>query len=256
MTGRNGVERRGRVDPRLIAWLSLALCAAPAAALPGRCPLQGDAKRRLAKELNRYKNREDAPPAASIHWAATLRTLLAPGPDLRRWSRQNGAVVEGLVVHVKVGGIESGNCHARNAGQRETHIELAFAVRAPARARLIVEVTPRWREKMRPIADWSTAALKKRLVGHRVRITGWLFDDLEHVREAENSNPGGGRNWRATIWEIHPITGIERLPALRSAATAAAMSPQRLSSTQKPPRRAARRLASPPCASAKRRGKG
>jgi len=196
--------------------------AQPGWAQPLTCPLIGDAKQALAKELNPYKNRENAPPAEKINPAATLAAVLAPGNDLARWSRDDGATFEGTVVGVKIGGIESVNCHAKDAAHRDTHIELALDSAAPETERVIVEVTPRWREKMAVIADWSTAALKKRLLGHRVRITGWLFDDLEHNAEAENTNRGGAKNWRATIWEIHPITGIMVLPGAAAAVPVAA----------------------------------
>jgi hypothetical protein len=210
---------------RLSTYLMIAAifadAAAPALARPLKCPLQGDARQALAKELNPYKNRENAPPIGKINAGATLDAVLAPGNDLDRWSRDEGAIFEGVVVGVKVGGIESVNCHAKDPAHRDTHIELALAPGAPETQRVIVEVTPRWRAEMAVISDWSTAALKKRLLGKRVRIIGWLFDDLEHKAQAENTNPGGAKNWRATIWEIHPITGITVLPA-SAAATAPA----------------------------------
>jgi hypothetical protein len=36
-----------------------------------------------------------------------------------------------------------------------------------------------------------------------------LFFDGEHEHQAENTEPDGDRNWRATAWEIHPITSLE-----------------------------------------------
>jgi hypothetical protein len=194
---------------------------APAAAQPQSCPLQGDAVQPLALELNPYKNREDAPLAAKINPNATLPAVLAPGNDLTRWSREDGAIFEGIVVGVKIGGIETVNCHAKDAAHRDTHIELALDANAPETQRVIVEVTPRWRQKMAGTFDWSTSALKQQLMGKRVRITGWLFDDLEHKPQAENTNPGAAGNWRATVWEIHPITGIQVLPAAVAVVTAA-----------------------------------
>ena len=187
-------------------------CATPTFARPHTCPLQGDAKQALAKQLNPYKNREDAPPAAKINANATLSAVLAPGPDLTRWNRADGATFEGVVINVKPGGIESVNCHAKDPAHRDTHIELALDPSAPSRQRVVVEVTPRWRAKMRVIADWSTSTLRRTLIGRRVRVTGWLFDDLEHKPQAENTNPGGAQNWRATVWEIHPVTGFTVLP--------------------------------------------
>jgi len=204
----------------VVAWL--AAFADPVLAQPQGCPVQGDATQALALELNPYKNRDDAPPVSKINAAATLPAVLAPGNDLGRWSRDDGATFEGTAVGVKAGGIESVNCHAKDPPHRDTHIELALGTGAAPRQRVIVEVTPRWREKMAVIADWSTAALKKRLLGKRVRITGWLFDDLEHKAEAENTHPGGKKNWRASVWEIHPITGITVLSRAAASVTPAA----------------------------------
>jgi hypothetical protein len=59
--------------------------------------------------------------------------------------------------------------------------------------------------------DWSTEALRARLLHHRVRVTGWLLFDAEHRNAAENTEPGGAHNWRATAWEVHPITKLEVL---------------------------------------------
>jgi hypothetical protein len=198
------------------AWigaLSTAVVCAPAIAQT--CPLEGDAKQQLAREFNPLKNRELAPTPADFDPSATLATVLAPGEDLNRRSHDKAAIFEGYVVGVKMGGIESVNCHAKDPPHRDTHIELALSPSAKPTERVIVEVTPRWRDKIKAVADWSTASLKKDLmppgVPQRVRVTGWLFDDLEHSPQAENTNPGGKGNWRATVWEIHPITGIELL---------------------------------------------
>jgi hypothetical protein len=56
--------------------------------------------------------------------------------------------------------------------------------------------------------DWSTKALRSKLLGRWVTFTGWMLFDEEHASQAENTNPGRPRNWRATAWEIHPVTQI------------------------------------------------
>ena len=76
--------------------------------------------------------------------------------------------------------------------------------------RVIVGATPRMRFIMGQMGtDWSTAKLKSELSGHWVKIQGWLFFDEEHFAEAENTNPADAKNWRATAWEVHPITNIK-----------------------------------------------
>jgi hypothetical protein len=48
-----------------------------------------------------------------------------------------------------------------------------------------------------------------KLLGRWVKVTGWMLFDVEHQSEAENTAPGRPRNWRATAWEVHPVTAIE-----------------------------------------------
>jgi len=79
-----------------------------------------------------------------------------------------------------------------------------------ARGGLIVEVTPRWRYIMGERGtDWSTRGLRDRFLGRWVKVRGWMLFDAEHQRESENTAPGRAENWRATAWEIHPVTSIE-----------------------------------------------
>ena len=79
--------------------------------------------------------------------------------------------------------------------------------------RVIVEVTPAWRRFMANQGkDWSTARLKQTILHQWVRVQGLMLFDTEHDDEAENTNRGGVGNWRATAWEIHPITSLEILP--------------------------------------------
>ncbi len=57
-------------------------------------------------------------------------------------------------------------------------------------------------------ADWITKELRKTFLGRRVKIKGWLFFDIAHKDASENTNPGRTKNWRATAWELHPVTSI------------------------------------------------
>jgi len=61
--------------------------------------------------------------------------------------------------------------------------------------------------------DWSTDTLRRQFKGKWVEVTGWLLFDTAHIKQAENTNPGHNGNWRATCWEIHPVTKISMLDA-------------------------------------------
>jgi hypothetical protein len=162
------------------------------------------AQKRAVIEL---KNRTAIPAVGDYDKGVTLEALLRPGDDTRRWSSSRAAIIEGYVVAVSAAGIEAANRFLPN--KRDVHIELALHRDAPPRQRVILEVTPAMRDwaKRRGL-DWSSDTLRRDLLGRRSRFAGWLLFDLEHADESENTNPGDPGNWRATAWEIHPITSI------------------------------------------------
>jgi hypothetical protein len=137
--------------------------------------------------------------------------LLRPGEDGARWSRSRAAAVEGYVVAVYAGGVESAN--GFSLFRRDTHVEVGLRPDSPPRERVILEVTPRARDwaKGRGM-DWSHAALARDLTGRRCRFEGWLLFDVNHADESENVRPGAPSNWRGTAWELHPVTLIRVSP--------------------------------------------
>jgi len=178
------------------------------------CPLEGDAKTSSLKSLNELKNRTTPPTENQINSDITLAAVLAPGNDISRWSSSQGAVVTGYVIDVKPGGPETVNCHAKDLPHTDTHIELALNLGdSEGIKHMIVEVTPRGRAMMASKGkNWSTPNLRATLTGRRITVTGWMMLDKEHCNASENTNPGNPTNWRATCWEIHPVTGIVPAP--------------------------------------------
>jgi hypothetical protein len=196
--------------PRTILWLTLllALLALALSLVQSHCPTQGLGFLPSQRAEARLKNRTALPRETDFDSRVTLIALLQAGDDRARWSPARAARVEGYVVAVSEGGIEAANCFA--LVNRDTHIDLALRADAPPRERVILEVTPRLREWARQQGrDWSTPALQRDLVGHWCRFEGWLFFDDGHATESDNIAPGGKHNWRATSWEIHPVTYIE-----------------------------------------------
>jgi hypothetical protein len=181
------------------------------------CRPQGDDPKPSFIALDLQKNRASSPNAADIDHEVTLGAILAPGTDIDRFDATRGATIEGIVVRVKQGSRETCNCHASDPIDQDTHIELALSGSATPTQRVVVEVTPRIRKQMKNAGqDWSTRALQGEdgadgIVGKWLRITGWLFFDDIHLKIAENTNPGGSHNVRATCWEIHPVTALEVL---------------------------------------------
>lgn len=173
------------------------------------CPMEGNAKPDRVKQLNLLKNRYTAP--TDINPKINLAAIERDGNDENRFSVHDGAEITGYVYDVKPGGVETCNCKEKDIAYRDTHIEIiANPMNSPPDRRIIVEITPRWREIMsKKGVDWSTRAIRDKFLGRWVKVTGWMLFDIEHGDEAEHTNPGRPRNWRETAWEIHPVTDIQ-----------------------------------------------
>ena len=107
--------------------------------------------------------------------------------------------------------IESTNCHAKDDLDCDTHIEMVLdPIKGDASARMIVEVTPRWRFPMSERGmDWAPGRAGTGFRDIGSRFGRWMLFDAEHQRDSGNTAPGRAGNWRATVWEIHPVTSIE-----------------------------------------------
>jgi hypothetical protein len=177
------------------------------------CDMDGNAKREDVAELNRHKNRYVAPGRTDFQTTVTLDALLK-SDDPNSFSQEKATVLRGYVYNVMVGGVETCNCKTKETQYRDTHIELTpDSVHTAAQYRVIVEVTPRQRMMMANRGvDWSTTALRKNIKGRRVEVAGWLTYDSEHETAAYANDPDnavGEKNWRATCWEVHPITYLK-----------------------------------------------
>ena len=92
---------------------------------------------------------------------------------------------------------------------------------------VVVEITPRWQKKFH-LNDSKYAAMKKlvdgQLTGKWVRFRGWALYDYIHADESKSTAPSdtptcSGQSesttpciWRATPWEVHPVTEYQVLP--------------------------------------------
>lgn len=175
----------------IILWLVLAI----------NCPNAGIALTTRARNLHRLKNRTSLPTAADFDPTITLDALLQPGDDTNRWSTNRAARVQGEVIDVAYTRPEATNCFS--PCRRDIHILIATHKDAAKREHVVLEVTPNFQT-----AAWSEETLQAQLVGHWCEFEGWLYFDVGHAEESENINPGKPDNWRATAWEVHPVTKI------------------------------------------------
>jgi hypothetical protein len=198
---------------------------------------EGDAK----KASNRLKNRATVASGFSVlpypaleHFDQSEVDSFSDQQkaDLKNGSAMAAVEVEGYVVDAAPGGCakrpppassgESCNCNSTDALICDTHITLApdKAAAADSTRHVIVEVTPRMRLKYAAQKRWTSDAIQQDFKGQTVVVKGWLFYDTDHECGAQATRKDvkpdcAGRDktvWRATAWEVHPITSIEVKP--------------------------------------------
>ena len=175
--------------------------------LARNCPSAGIALTTRARTLHLLKNRTAFPLAADFDSRITLDSLLQAGDDSNRWSTERAARLQGEVIDVAYARPEATNCY--NPYRRDIHILIAKRKGAPKNEHVVLEVTPQLRDWAAGQGmDWSEQALQVQLVGRWVEFEGWLYFDVGHAEDSENTAGHKPDNWRATAWEIHPITKI------------------------------------------------
>ena len=183
-----------------------------------KCGPHGSAKEGTKEhKSNVFKNRFDFPESADIDGSIDLEKISKAKENQPGFDNSKAVDIEGYVVEVKPGGKETCNCKTTKVGFKDTHIEIVVNPnKKDATKRVIVEVTPRIRRIMQDQGiDWSTSNLKQSFKNKFVKIQGWLFYDVSHDKENYADDPDddiGRSNWRATSWEIHPVTYIDVLP--------------------------------------------
>lgn len=196
---------------------------------------------------NFHKNRADLPLTSHAVTVDAIRSLpdtaLWRFTNRKHWTAADSALVvpyEGIPVTVegffeivkaqstsapsgnkKVG--ESPNCHFWDEADTDWHMALVADPSEHEDRAVVVEPTPRTK---RHNAGWVPAKVQALTVRRtpssprneagaaRVRVTGFLMMDPvhpTHIRGRCTTDCAGKSFYRATLWEIHPITRIEVL---------------------------------------------
>lgn len=174
------------------------------------CPPGGDSKAEAYQ--NELKNRVDT---ADYYYPVDFQSFLdltwpkaTEATDRDTWSTQDASAisryegvpisVEGYLAKASESGKESTNCHKLGNDNLDWHLTVTQNPGEDRSLGIVMEATPR----VRPNHSWTLAMLQNIVEGkERIRISGWLFFDPEH--------PNHLGKYRATLWEIHPITKIE-----------------------------------------------
>jgi hypothetical protein len=194
---------------------------------------------------NLHKDRADVPAAPHQVTLAAIRslpdTVLWKYTNRAHWTASDSALVipfEGIPVTVegyfeivkpqsasppatgqKVG--ESPNCHSWAERDTDWHMALVADPGETEERAVVVEPTPRTK---RANPGWTVQAAEALAIRRspssprneagapKVRVTGWLLLDPvhpTHIRGHCSSQCAAKTFYRATLWEVHPVTKIE-----------------------------------------------
>jgi hypothetical protein len=151
--------------------------------------------------------------------------------------------VVGYLYGVKAEGKESSNCQLDPGQDNENvdfHIFIGFNSQLANRllnnkatpadkknidpTSMIVEMTPHYRGRFHP--EWTLEVLQK-LIGKQVRVEGQLMVDNEHYLGSQDCGRSDHTSgcWRATVWELHPVTSFETCDSGNCTATSTGWTP-------------------------------
>jgi hypothetical protein len=106
---------------------------------------------------------------------------------------------------------------------RDIHINIVAAASEKTNKTkfVVVEITPRWQAKFNlDDSDYEAmlTKVKAEIVGKFVKFEGWMLYDSAHITESKSTGKSttptckdDGNDpkpciWRATPWEVHPVT--------------------------------------------------
>lgn len=175
------------------------------------CPACGTAKSVKAQRDNVLKNRDESAADVKVLTVDYIRN-----PIYNDSFYPNMAVeVSGYVAKVVGGSIgESCNCGRKDLRGIHIYIVARWSEEYDQTKYVVVEISPRWQEKLgldNGNFHDMLKTLQNQIQKKWVKFRGWMFYDSVHIDQSESTNPGNSLNWRATPWEIHPVTHYEVL---------------------------------------------
>ncbi|MDQ6651284.1 MAG: hypothetical protein M3Y84_00910 [Acidobacteriota bacterium] len=181
------------------------------------CPACGTAKDNKHRTLNVQKNRGTAVTSPE---KITVQEIRDPAND-QVFTPNKKVWVTGFVASVDPGGMPE-TCNCKRPDLRDVHINIvADPSEVGDQAKyVVVEFTPRWEETFGfddSNYDAMRQAVTDKIQGKWVKFSGWMMYDFIHANASQSTSPGNpvcpndgqqhpSCNWRATPWEVHPVT--------------------------------------------------
>ena len=179
------------------------------------------------KSLNVQKNRDEKATNPKVLTVQTIRDRQPPANN--GFAPKEQVEIIGFVAGLDDGG-DKESCNCGRDDLRDLHINVVAAPEevGDLTRYVVVEITPRW-QKTFGLNDSDYKAMKEtvrlKLAGKWVRFRGWILYDIIHRKESKSTaapttptctghfpEPITPCIWRATPWEVHPVTSFQILP--------------------------------------------
>jgi hypothetical protein len=174
------------------------------------CRACGTASDARGQTLDVQKNRDQA---ATSPKTITVAEIRDPQNNTGHFTPDMQVEVTAYVASVEVGGWREA-CNCKRKDLRDIHINVVAdpqEVGHPTKY-VVVEFTPRWQQQF-GLDDSNYQKMldgvKGKIAGKWVTFRGWMLFDYFHADASESTSPHKPGNWRATPWEVHPVTSYE-----------------------------------------------
>ncbi|HVS82320.1 MAG TPA: hypothetical protein VHE60_11365 [Pyrinomonadaceae bacterium] len=183
------------------------------------CPACGS-KTKDAEHLTLNVNKNRATAVTSPQ-TITVQAIRDPANNTGKFTPNKQVSVTGFVATIDPGGMPE-TCNCKRTDLRDVHINIvASASEVGDQSKyVVVEFTPRWEKKFNfddGNYEAMLAAVKAQIQGKFVKFDGWMLYDFIHANASQSTSPNqpvcpnDGQqhpncNWRATPWEVHPVT--------------------------------------------------
>lgn len=107
-----------------------------------------------------------------------------------------------------IDGTPKETCNCARSDIKDIHIDVVAkaADRNKKVKYVIVEISPRFQDTL-----GDMTSVRDKIVSKCVKFTGWPTYDYKHRSNSRNIK-ATGNIWRATAWEVHPVTAFKIVP--------------------------------------------
>jgi hypothetical protein len=183
------------------------------------CPPEGKANPKKGKHaelkpreknLNIHINRDNAPQSSDFDKGVTIKGMYDSKDD-SIFNEDKAAAIEGYVLKASNNSMESCNCFTEDKSEYSFNVYISMTplTKETRGADCIVAVITPYSRTLH--SEWTADYFNYKMIGKKVKISGWLIFDFLHGSLSVETNSNGTQPDRRTIWGICPTTDLVSL---------------------------------------------